>query len=332
MPIEENEQTKAIEMKEKKVKQGIRLAYFLAVINAIVIGVSFLVAKKSLDYANPFDTLMFRFSAAFLIILIPVSLRLVKVNYRGKPIYKLLLLASMYPIAFFMFQTTGLEHATSGEGGIINAITPVITMLFAAVFLKEATTLIQKCFTLVSVAGVAFIFLMKGSSFDVSELTGVVLLLASSMVFAGYSVMVRSISKQFSTSEISFFMVGAGFVITLLISIVTHAAVGTLNSLAEPLTNLSFVILMISLGVIQLCTALMGNYVLSRIESSKAVVFINLSTVVSIVGGTFVLGEDLHGYHIVGSLLIIAGVIGANVLGRRRFSQKKDAYNHAEAL
>ncbi|CAM4397786.1 drug/metabolite transporter (DMT)-like permease [Paenibacillus endophyticus] len=311
---------------------GVRLAYLLAVINAVIIGISFLVVKKSLDYSSPFDTLTFRFAAAFLILIVSVALGIIKLNYRGKPLYKLLLLATMYPIGFFTFQTFGLQHATSAEGGIINAVTPVITMLFASVFLKEATTLSQKWFTLVSVSGVVFIFMMKGSNIDLSKMSGILLLLMASIVFAGYSVLARSISQHYSTTEISFFMVGIGFMSTSLITLVGHSVNDSLGSLLAPLSNGAFVLLILCLGTVQLSTALMGNFILSKLQASKAGVFINLSTVVSIAGSTFVLGEDLAWYHICGSFLIIIGVIGANLLGRKRFTQKTKAVNHANAV
>lgn len=308
--------------------KGVRLAYVLAVINAVVIGITFMFAKMSLDYASPFDTLTLRFAAAFFMLIIPVVLGFIKLSYRGKPIYKLLILATMYPIGFFTFQTYGLQHATSAEGGILNAFTPVLTMVLASVFLKEATTLLQKLSTLLSVSGVAFIFLMKGSGIDLSNLSGIILLLVSCLLFAGYSVLTRSISKHFSLMEISLFMVGSGFAATLLASIAIHSASGSITSLVVPLANGAFILLILYLGAVQLSTALMGSYVLSKIQASKMGVFINLSTIVSIVAGTVVLGEEIAWYHLLGSVFIIAGVIGTNLTVPKKVSRSIVSTNH----
>lgn len=62
-------------------------------------------------------------------------------------------------------------------------------------------------------------------------------------------------------------------------------------------------------------TSFLTNYVLSYMESSKMSVFSNLATVISIVAGVVFLKEDIFYYHIIGSILIIIGVIGANVFG-----------------
>jgi drug/metabolite transporter (DMT)-like permease len=141
----------------------------LAVLNAVVIGISFMFVKMTLDYASPIDSLTFRFAAALVILFIMMACGIFKLNYRGKPLHQLLLLASMYPIGFFMLQAFGLQYATSVEGGIINAFTPVVTMVLAAAFLREATSYLQKLSTMLSVFGVLFIFIMKGSSIDFSK-------------------------------------------------------------------------------------------------------------------------------------------------------------------
>ncbi|MFD2882255.1 DMT family transporter [Paenibacillus rhizoplanae] len=125
-------------------KQGLKLAYSFAVLNAVIIGFSFLFTKVALVHAGPLDTLTFRFAASFAVMSVPVALGWVKVSYRGKPIGRALLLAAMYPLGFFTLQVFGLQRATSAEGGILYSFTPVVTMIIAAIVLKEKTTLLQK--------------------------------------------------------------------------------------------------------------------------------------------------------------------------------------------
>jgi drug/metabolite transporter (DMT)-like permease len=305
-------------MKNTPAAKGTRLAYLLAVINAVVIGISFLAVKMTVNEASALDTLTFRFGAAFAILSIPAALGRMKLNYRGKPLQRLLLLAGLYPLCFFTLQAFGLQHATSAEGGIISAFTPVVTLAFAAVFLKEATSLLQKLFTLLSVCGVVFVFVMKGSTVSGANPAGVVLLLLSCSAFAGYSVLARSVTKHFTPVEISYFTVGAGFAVSLIISLAIHAPDGTLGSLAAPLADAGFLMPILYLGAVQTVTALLGSYILSRIEASKMAAFANLSTVVSIAAGASVLGEPVTWVHLGGSALIIAGVVGANLAARQR--------------
>lgn len=305
-------------------RKGIKLAYIFAILNAVIIGFSFLFAKIALDHANPLDTLTYRFAVSFAVFSIPVALGLVKLNYRGKPLIKALLLATTYPLGFFTLQAYGLQHTSSAEGGILYAFTPIVTMVLASLFLKETTNIFQKLSIFLSVFGVLFIFIMKGSKVDLSNMTGIILLVLTCVAFAGYSVLARSLSKQFSPAEISYFMLGIGFATFLVVSLSSHASAGTFEAFISPLSNPTFIVAILFLGLISsLVTALTGNYVLSKIEASKMSVFTNLSTIVSITAGALFLGEKVTVYHLIGSVMILAGVIGTQYLGRYKVALPK---------
>lgn len=300
-------------------KQGLKLAYSFAVLNAVIIGFSFLFTKVALVHAGPLDTLTFRFAASFAVMSVPVALGWVKVSYRGKPMGRALLLAAMYPLGFFTLQVFGLQRATSAEGGILYSFTPVVTMIIAGVVLKEKTTLLQKLCIFLSVFGVVFIFVMKGSGIQLSNMTGIVLLFMTCLAFAGYSVLARSLSSHFSPAELSYLMMGVGFATFLIISLTGHTVSGTLGDFLNPLGSTTFVLSAVYLGVIaSLVTTLTSTYILSKIEASLMSVFTNLSTIVSIAAGAIFLGEQITVYHWIGSFLIIAGVIGTNLLGRKK--------------
>ena len=305
-------------------RKGSKLAYALAVLNAVIIGISFLFAKIALDYAQPLDTLMYRFALSFLGLSLPVALGFVKLHYRGKPIGKALLLASMYPLGFFTLQAYGLQHTTAAEAGILYAFTPIVTMICASIFLKEATNGAQKLAIFCSVFGVVFIFWMKGSGLDISNITGISLLILTCVSFAGYSVLARSLSKQFSPSEMSYMMLATGFVVFLLISLLTHMKAGSFEDLLTPLFQPIFLVSILFLGLVSsLVTALASTYVLSKIEASQMSVFTNLSTLVTIAAGAIFLGEEVTRYHVIGSLLIIVGVLGTQYFNRRTKSVSK---------
>ncbi|KWX86175.1 transporter [Paenibacillus riograndensis] len=307
-------------------QQGLKLAYAFAVLNAFIIGFSFLFTKVALGHAGPLDTLTYRFAASFAVMSVPVALGWVKVSYRGKPIDRALLLAAMYPLGFFTLQVFGLQHATSAEGGILYSFTPVVTMIIASIFLKETTTLLQKLCIFLSVFGVVFIFVMKGSSIQLSNMTGIVLLFMTCLAFAGYSVLARSLSRHFSPAELSYLMMGIGFATFLIISLTGHTASGTLGDFLSPLKSGTFILSAVYLGVIaSLVTTLTSTYILSKIEASLMSVFTNLSTIVSIAAGALFLGEEITVYHWIGSFLIIAGVIGTNLLGRKKAKARPGA-------
>jgi drug/metabolite transporter (DMT)-like permease len=282
------------------------------VLNAVVIGISFLLVKLTLAYANPVDTLTYRFAAAFVMVSIGVMFGYIRLGYRGKPILALLLLALLYPIAYFILQTYGLKHASSAEGGIISAMTPVVTMIFAAIFLKERTTLLQKLSLLVSASGMVFIWVMNGSS-DWTQSNGIILLLLACITLAGYNVLARVVTRHFLALEISMFMVGAACFSYLALSLSTHMMAGTLDIFLAPLHNSTFIALICCLGVFQVATAYMANFVLSRMEAARMSVFSHLSTIIAIAAGGLILQENVTWSHLAGAAMIISGVIGMNL-------------------
>lgn len=294
------------------------LVYLAAVAYAVIIGLSFLFTKLSLDVADPIDILAHRFMISFIVIVIPVLFKWAKVDYNKERIIKIIPLALLYPVLFFGFQTFGLQYATSSEAGILLASAPVFTLILATYFLKEETTLLQKISVIVSVSGVIYILIMKGSSLDIANIRGIILLVLSALCMAGYSVMARKLTKEFTTIELSFIMIVISFIIFNSISVGRHLMDGTISNYFLPFANFNFVISIVYLGVLStLGTSLLTNYILSKIEASKMSVFSNLGTVISIIAGVVFLNERVYYYHIIGSILIVGGVLGTNFLGKR---------------
>lgn len=295
-----------------------KLAYVYAATNAVIIGFSFLFVKIALESSAPVDILAFRFAVAFAVLSLPVLSGKMRVNFGGRPPLKLLMLASLYPLGFFLFQTFGLRHATSAEAGILHAFTPVLILIMASIFLKEATNRSQRVSIVLSVGGVVFIYLMKGGGIELTSLSGILLLTGSCASFAGYSVLARSLLKSFRPMELTWWTLGIGCVFFVLVSGIQHAVRGTWHELIVPLGDIRFIVSVLYLGILSsLVTAFTANYALSRLQAAKAGVFTNLSTVVSIAAGALILGEPVEYYHLIGSLLIIAGVWGANRPGKR---------------
>ena len=98
------------------------LAYFLAVVNAVIIGLSFLFIKVAVTHASPIDTLAFRFIVA--LVFCVAYMRIVKIPLRidFKRLLPLFLMAMFYPLGFFTFQAYGVLHISSAEAGILTIV------------------------------------------------------------------------------------------------------------------------------------------------------------------------------------------------------------------
>lgn len=292
--------------------------YLAAIIYSIISGLSFLFGKIGLDYSNPIDLLAYRFTAAFIAILIPVLFKWVKVDLDKEKIKKIMPLAIFYPLLFFGFQTFGLKYTQSSEAGIYLAVGPVFTMILASYFLKEKTTTLQKLSILLSVFGVIYITFKKGGSLEFQNMKGIIFLLLSVLSFAIYSVMARKLTQDFSNIELSYVMIGISFIGFNVLAIGKHLLGGDMGSILLPLKQSKFIIAVLYLGILSTFgTSFLSNFVLSKLEAYKMSVFTNLATVISMIAGVIFLNEEIFYYHIIGSIFIILGVLGANFLGEK---------------
>ena len=298
------------------------LAYGAATLYATIVGLSFLFTKIALSISNPIDILAHRFIVSFIAISIPVFFKIVPVNLSKERIIRILPLAILYPLCFFGFQTFGLQYATSSEAGIILASAPVFTMIMASYFLNEKSNIYQKISIGISLLGVLYITFKKGSTIDLANIKGMVLLLFSALSFASYSILARKMTKDYTTTELSFIMITISFLAFTSLAIIDNVYSGTMKEFLLPLTNIKFILSILYLGVLStLGTSLLTNFALSKLEASKIIVFSNLGTVISIIAGVIFLNEVIFYYHVIGSLMIVGGVLGTNFLDKYKLKE-----------
>lgn len=294
------------------------LAYLAAVFNAFFIGLTFLFTKQSLTFAAPFTTLAFRFvlSFVFMALLLKLGLINVKLDLTRSQFKDLLLLSAFQPVLFFSFQALGLLYISSSEAGVINALIPVSVGILGMFFLGEKLTPKKFGYFFISIAGIVFLFLMNGdaSSFNAA---GVVLTLLSVVSTSLYIITGRKLSKSFDPMTLTFGMMANGALVFLFLALgLEHV---TLQDTLSLLHNSEFMFGILYLGLFtSVGTSFLTIYSLGELEASRSAVFMNLCPVIAVVAGVFVLHEEFGYYHLMGSFLIISGVLMAS------FSEKNN--------
>ena len=89
------------------------LPYMAGIIVAVFFGVSFLMTQKGLAKMPPMVLISYRFTVAAIILTILKCLRLVQIDYKGKPVGGVILLSVFYPGIAFFFETIGLTYVSS---------------------------------------------------------------------------------------------------------------------------------------------------------------------------------------------------------------------------
>lgn len=267
--------------------------------------------------AGSVQVLCYRYDFAFAALILLIAFKFIKIDIKNKPKGKLMLTAVFY-VGFMALQVIGLLLSTSVEGAIIFAVVPIVVKIIASVFLNEKSTWVETVFICLTVLALVVMIIMGASDVSINPL-GTVLLVLSSLAMALSNIFMRYARNDYQPMEITFTIIILGTVAFNIAAIVMGIMNG--ESLADyfmPLAKPSVFISSAYLGVgCILLSAYLMSYMLSKMEAVKATIFGNVSTAISIVAGVIVLGEPLMWYHIVCTILIIAGVVGMSLSGKK---------------
>lgn len=289
------------------------IPYISVTCSSIIFGLSFLFSKRALTMASPFELLSFRFLTAFCIMSLLVITRIIKTNYKGKPILSLLFLGLCQPILYFIFETYGIKYSTSSQAGLMIALIPVFVSILGAYFLKEIPSKKQIFCIMFSISGVILIILMGNSETVTISAIGTIMLVFAVLCAASFNILSRKLSSDFTPFEITYFMMGLGAGFFNIISLINKAASGNLHGYFILLANKDFLISICYLGILSSLVAFfLVNYTLSKISASISSAFSNLSTIVTVGAGVFFLNESFKYYHFLGAMMILLGVWGSS--------------------
>lgn len=309
---------------EEKRRIDRKKGYTAAVFFSVLVGFSFLGIKVSQPYADSLNILCYRYDFAFIVVVILMIAGLIKTDITNRPKGKLLLTAGFY-VGFMALQVVGLVFATSVEGAIVFAIIPIIVKVIASIFLGEKSSWKENVFVGLSVSALLLMILMGAGTLDMDPL-GAVLLLLSSVSMALSNVFMRYARNDCRPIEITVTIVTLGFIVFNCAAAVSSLINGEgFADYFAPLRNPQVFIATAYLGIgCILLSAHLMSYMLSKMEAVKGTIFGNLSTAISIVAGVVILGEPLKWYHVVCTVLIIAGVIGLCLCGGKPANEEKE--------
>lgn len=228
--------------------------------------------------------------------------RIVKPNRRDWMLLVPLALLTMVNQSSFYI---GLQYADPTVSALITAMSPIAVSLLAAVFLKERMTVRMAFGSVVAVTGVFFVVGSAGGGGSFSK--GELLMVAAMMSFAVSMILTRKLTEFrdpfFATSYAT--VLGSGLLLPVAL-------------IREDVSRMSTELwawgLLIGCAlVMQVVCGLVWNREMQRVGAGKASIFLNLQPFVAMVLGYWILNKPVTGTQLIGSLLIIGGVLLATV-------------------
>ncbi|XFA99690.1 DMT family transporter [Candidatus Izemoplasma sp. B36] len=280
---------------------------------ALIFGFSFMFSKIALE-ANitPMGVIAYRFLLAFLVFEILRLTKIVKIRFHKEMIVPVLLVAFFQPILYFIFETYGLNLTTSSEAGMMIALIPIFVTILSSFILNEKPKKIQVLFIILSLSGIILIQVMKPNpEGEVSTFLGFILLFLAVFSAASFNIASRKASKTVKAYETTYYMMLTGAFIFNIIYIIQLVLNNNLNLYFSSISTIDVMLPIMYLGIVaSIGGFFLVNYALSKLPAHVSSIYANLSTVVAVLAGHFILGDELTVYTIIGGIMIILGVYG----------------------
>ena len=290
------------------------ISYFFFIFVALVWGLSFLVIKEALDALDTFEVLAVRWGISGVFFILAAVLGLVKVNFRGKKLRRVLFLCLCQPCAYSLFECLGVDRTTATETSIIIAAVPIVVIIEEMLFVRKTPAKMAIIGVLIGFSGVVLSILPGAADSNSSQLIGYICLLIAITVGGGYNMGVGLISDEFSVMEISFAMSVSGGIFFNILSLAAGNGLHPYKVFfgGGPVT---WQLLFLGLGCGVICYA-MYNYNLGRISSTVAsCVQTNSINVVGVVAGIMLLHEPWGWYTVIGVILTVTGIVICSLSG-----------------
>ena len=287
-----------------KNRQFLKTLPFLALSAAVFFwGGSFVGMRVVLRTLDPMIVMWFRMVTA-LIIILPFSKKLIRLNYI-KGDWKLLLPMVLFqPCLYFLLESYALRLTTATQAGVISASVPVLVTFGAWIFLSESINKRTITGLLLSVTGVIFLTLSQrsGSSAENPVLGNIMEI--SAMVFAAANmIIIKKLSNRYNPWTLTAMQIVAG------VLFFSPGMFKILKMDSSLWTTDLFLILIFLGSFVSLGAFGLYNWGMSHINASKASLFINLIPVTAIITGWLMLGETLNMIQSISALIVILGVL-----------------------
>lgn len=285
--------------------------YLTAIICSVFFGMTFLGAKVALEQLDAIQVLACRWTLAFVLFAIAVMLGIIKVDYRKKPIWMVIVMAFIQPCISTICETCGIDLTTTSESAIMYAMIPMAVVLISRIFLKQRISPLVGSGIVVSFLGVFIAIAFGGDGFG-GNVLGYLILLCMVITGALFIIVSGRISDKFNAMERTFMMTALA---TVWFNGFNIARGKGFDGFMICFQDLKTGLAILFLGAVGsfMCYILL-NYIVGKMPAAQASsIQVNITSLTGVVTGILFQGDPFGWYTVVGMVMIIAGVIACNM-------------------
>ena len=304
-------------------------AYLCALSKSIIYGTTVFFSGRLTESMDVLDLLALRFLLSFAVMWLLKITGVFKIkigakdffvkNERSPYIRNVLLAALFEPVLYMLLETVGISETTGVTTAVILSMSPVLSVIFEMLLLRERCSLLQKVFLGCGIFGTVYIALNTSTTDGSNSVLGIVALFLAILSGTMFAVFSRKSSKKFAPMEITYISCMLGAVAFNLANVIRHIAVGDILHYFDPYFKAENIVGFLFLGVASTIIATaMNNYALSRLQISTMTAFGGVSTFVTVIVGVIFNSEVLEYFHYIGFFFILLRMVGVSVISIRR--------------
>jgi drug/metabolite transporter (DMT)-like permease len=202
-----------------------------------------------------------------------------------------------------LFFIGGLSRTSVAHAGLIVALGPVMVLVLSCLMRLEALTALKFAGMVISFAGVGFLTMGEARQGSSASLSGDLILIAGSAVFAYYTVMVKELADRYDalTLNMLIFVMGA----VMMMPFAGRAILQIRWTIVPPMAwwGMAFMVFFGSVAAY-----LIYAFALTELTAARVAAFAYLQPVIATALGIWLLGESLTRREVIGGVLILLGV------------------------
>jgi len=293
------------------------IGVFALIIAMFIWGSSFIALKSAMKDLEPFTVIFLRMLVASLCFVYFIK-DFIKYDFTKRDIKFIVLLALFEPCLYFIFEAKALQLTSASQAGMITSLMPIITAMAAGYFLKEIISKQLILGSVIALCGAVFLSLQASTTVSApNPILGNFFELLAMACGAGYTIVARYLSNKYSALFITAIQAFVGAIFFFPFFLYEYTTVD-MNFSSDALMWTVYLGVVVTLGGYGLY-----NYALTKIEASKAAMFIYLIPVFTLVLAFLILGEKLKIVELLACVAILSGVAISEIPFKKLIKKKK---------
>lgn len=285
----------------------------IAVVGATLVWASsFIALKIALDSMGPMSIIFGRMLAASIVFMLFWK-HFMGLKFTTSDIKYILAMVLLEPCLYFIFEIKALQYTSASQAGVITSTMPLLAAIGAGIFLGETITKRLLFGSIIAISGAIWLSLEASvEEYAPNPLLGNTLEFLAMACAAGYTIIIKHLTKRFSALFLTAVQAFAGTIFYLPLALWEWQGVMPIVSF-EGLLAILYLGVVVTLGGYGLF-----NFSLTKLPASRASVFINLIPAFVVILAFLILGETLNFNQLFAAGVIFLGVFVTQINFKRK--------------